>query len=89
MYVCMYVCDMSDSVRKLGSVQDSHRMIRSRLPSPPISVFCLVVRTEWQQLPRWWDLVGGRSDIIYECLINTEPLKYFTPPPPIHPESPH
>ena len=24
---------------------------------------------------------------MYECLINTEPLKCFTPPPTIHPES--
>ena len=25
--------------------------------------------------------------MIYDCLINTEPLKYFPPPPPIHPVS--
>ena len=76
----MYVCDMADSVRKLGSVQDSHRMIRSQTALP--SHFFLLGRTNRMATSaEMVGLGGGRSAIIYECLINTEPLKYFTPPP--------
>ena len=46
---------------------------------PPISFFASrLERPSKICRETWW----GRSDIIYECVINTEPLKNFTPPPP-------
>ena len=54
---------------------------------PPISFLLgrsnrVASSAEWHPLPSGgtW---RGRSGMIYDCLINTEPLKYFPPPPPV------
>ena len=73
MYVCMCMY-VSSSVR----FQDSPLPFLFAWSNEPNGNICRDGGT-WR----------GRSDMIYDCLINTEPLKYFPPPPPIPPESPH
>ena len=78
MYVCMYVTSSvrfktridSLQVSLQGSLQDSHRIASLPHP-PPISFFASrLERPSKICRETWW----GRSDIIYECVINTETI---------------